>query len=260
MGNYCLLLIGHNDTQEDAMKSLPLHSEGNWSHGISRHNSLSTYTSFPKYSPSWNKENRRKKALYAFRRCYPGIGRIPKGGEAELIAAGWPSWMVEDPSEALREWIPRKLKSFELLRQIGEGSHVYQALDLEKQKIVALKKIRVNIWEPETIRLMSREIRILRSLHHPNIIKLEGVVASEFSYSVYLVLEYMEHDLAGLASTGLKFTEAQVKSYMKQIFCGLDYCHRQGILHHDIKGSNLLLDGNGHLKIADFRWGNFYNP
>ncbi|XP_074345480.1 putative serine/threonine-protein kinase At1g09600 [Apium graveolens] len=125
--------------------------------------------------------------------------------------------MVEDVSEALREWIPRKLKSFQRLRQIGEGSHVYQALDLENQRIVVLKKIRVNIWEPETIRFMSREIRILRSLHHPNIIKLEGVVASEFSYSLYLVLEYMEHDLAGLGSTGLKFTEAQVKSYMKKI-------------------------------------------
>lgn len=96
--------------------------------------------------------------------------------------------------------------------QIGEGtySHVYRAIDLEKQKIVALKKIRVNDLEPGNISFMAREIRILRSLHHPNIIKLEGVVASEFSYNIYLVLEYMEHDLAGLASTGLKFTEAQV--------------------------------------------------
>ncbi|XP_074364676.1 putative serine/threonine-protein kinase At1g09600 [Apium graveolens] len=213
MGNCCLPLIRHFGNDEDALESLPLHSEGNWSHGISRHNSLSTYTSFPNYSPSWNKENRKKKALYAFRGCHPGIGRILKGGEAELIAAGWPSWMVEDASEAIREWISRKLKSFQRLRQIGEGSHVYQALDLENQRIVVLKKIRVNIWEPETIRFMSREIRILRSLHHPNIIKLEGVVASEFSYSLYLVLEYIEHDLAGLGSTGLKFTEAQAPTF-----------------------------------------------
>ncbi|XP_074345754.1 putative serine/threonine-protein kinase At1g09600 [Apium graveolens] len=260
MGNCCLPLLGHYNSEEDAMESLPLHSEG-----ISRHNFLHKYTSFPEYSSSRNKENRKKKAISSFRWYHPGIGRIPKGGEAELIAAGWPSWMVEVSGEVLRGWIPRKLKSFGRLKlslQIGEGtySHVYRAFDLEKQKIVALKKIRVDDLEPGTIRFVARAIRIQRSLHHPNIIKLEGVVASESSYSLYLVLEYMEHDLARLASTGLKFTEAQVKSYMKQLLCGLDYCHRQGILHGDIKGSKLLIDNNGNLKIADFGLAYFDNP
>ncbi|XP_074345547.1 putative serine/threonine-protein kinase At1g54610 [Apium graveolens] len=262
MRNCCLPLLGHYNNEEDAMESLPLHNEGNWSERIPRHNSLHKYTSFPKYSPSRNKENRKKKALSSFRGYHSGIGRIPKGGETELIAAGWPSWMVEVSGEDLRGWIPRKLKSFGSLKLIGEGtySHVYRAIDLEKQKIVALKKIRVDDLEPGTIRFVARAIRIVRSLHHPNIIKLEGVVASESSYSLYLVLEYMEHDLARLASTGLKFTEAQVKSYMKQLFCGLDYCHRQGILHRDIKGSKLLIDNSGNLKIADFGLAYFNNP
>ena len=58
---------------------------------------------------------------------------------------------------------------------------------------------------------MAREIHILRRLNHPNVIKLEGLVTSRMSCSLYLVFEYMEHDLAGLAShPGLKFTEAQV--------------------------------------------------
>lgn len=97
--------------------------------------------------------------------------------------------------------------------QVGEGtySHVYRAFDLEKKKIVALKKIKVNDTEPETIRFLAREINILRRLHHQNIIKLEGLVASEISCNFCLVFEYMEHDLAGLASRpGLKFTEPQV--------------------------------------------------
>ncbi|XP_063948060.1 probable serine/threonine-protein kinase At1g09600 [Daucus carota subsp. sativus] len=71
----------------------------------------------------------------------------------------------------------------------------------------------------------------------------------------------MEHDLAGLASwPGLKLTEPQIKCYIKQLLCGLHYCHSQGILHGDIKGSNLLLDHNGQLKIADFGLANYYDP
>ena len=71
--------------------------------------------------------------------------------------------------------------------------------------------MRFDNLEPESVRFMAREIHILRRLDHPNVIKLEGLVTSRMSCSLYLVFEYMEHDLAGLAShPKLKFTEAQV--------------------------------------------------
>lgn len=97
--------------------------------------------------------------------------------------------------------------------QIGQGtySNVYRARDLEQRKIVALKKVRFDNLEPESVRFMAREIHILRKLDHPNIVKLEGLVTSRMSCSLYLVFEYMEHDLAGLAShPAVKFTEPQV--------------------------------------------------
>jgi cyclin-dependent kinase 12/13 len=76
---------------------------------------------------------------------------------------------------------------------------------------VALKKVRFANMDPESVRFMAREIHILRRLDHPNVIKLEGLVTSRMSSSLYLVFEYMEHDLAGLAATpGIKFTEPQV--------------------------------------------------
>jgi serine/threonine protein kinase len=150
-----------------------------------------------------------------------------------------------------------------LFIQIGQGtySNVYRARDLEKEKIVALKKVRFDNLEPESVKFMAREILILRRLDHPNIIKLEGLVTSRMSCSLYLVFEYMEHDLAGLASfPGVKFTESQVKCYMQQLLCGLEHCHSRHILHRDIKGSNLLIDNRGILKIADFGLASFFDP
>ncbi|XP_057461627.1 probable serine/threonine-protein kinase At1g54610 [Actinidia eriantha] len=194
---------------------------------------------------------------------HPGMGSIPKAAEGEQVAAGWPPWLSAVAGEAIRGWLPRRADSFEKLDKIGQGtySNVYRARDLDQGKIVALKKVRFDNLEPESVRFMAREIHILRRLDHPNIIKLEGLVTSRMSCSLYLVFEYMEHDLVGLAShPGLKFTESQVKCYMQQLLCGLDHCHSRGVLHRDIKGSNLLIDNNGILKIADFGLASFYNP
>ncbi|XWS40922.1 hypothetical protein CRYUN_Cryun17cG0037700 [Craigia yunnanensis] len=119
--------------------------------------------------------------------------------------------------------------------------------------MVALKKVRFDNFQPESIRFMAREITILRRLDHPNIMKLEGVITSRFSSTVYLVFEYMEHDLTGLSSSpDIKFSEAQVKCYMKQLLLGLEHCHLRGIMHRDIKASNILVNNQGILKLGDF--------
>ncbi|KAG2677823.1 hypothetical protein I3760_12G114800 [Carya illinoinensis] len=194
---------------------------------------------------------------------HPGLGSVPKATEGEQVAAGWPSWLAAVAGEAIRGWTPRRADSFQKLDKIGQGtySNVYMARDLEHNKTVALKKVRFDNLEPESVRFMAREIHILRRLDHPNVIKLEGLVTSRMSCSLYLVFEYMEHDLAGLAShPGLKFTEAQVKCYTQQLLQGLDHCHSHGVLHRDIKGSNLLIDNKGILKIADFGLASFFDP
>lgn len=207
-------------------------------------------------------ERKREKMEYVVAQ-HPGMGSIPKATEGEQVAAGWPSWLAAVAGEAIKGWTPRRADSFQKLDKIGQGtySNVYMARDLEHNKTVALKKVRFDNLEPESVRFMAREIHILRRLDHPNVIKLEGLVTSRMSCSLYLVFEYMEHDLAGLAShPGLKFTEAQVKCYMQQLLRGLDHCHSRGILHRDIKGSNLLIDNNGVLKIADFGLASFFDP
>uniref|UniRef100_A0A2N9H9Z4 Protein kinase domain-containing protein n=1 Tax=Fagus sylvatica TaxID=28930 RepID=A0A2N9H9Z4_FAGSY len=176
---------------------------------------------------------------------------------------GWPTWLVEVAGDAIKGWTPRRANTFEKLSKIGQGtySNVYKARDLISGKIVALKKVRFDNLEPESVKFMAREILVLRKLDHPNVVKLEGLVTSRMSCSLYLVFEYMEHDLAGLvACQGVKFTEPQVKCYMKQLLSGLEHCHSRGVLHRDIKGSNLLIDNEGVLKIADFGLAAFYDP
>ncbi|KAL3538489.1 hypothetical protein ACH5RR_001855 [Cinchona calisaya] len=189
------------------------------------------------------------------------IFSVRNGVDGAQAVAGWPSWLTAVAGEAIKGWIPRKADSFEKLDKIGQGTYssVYRARDLETGKIVALKKVRFVNMDPESVRFMAREILILRRLDHPNVMKLEGLVTSRVSCNLYLVFEYMEHDLAGLvASPKIKFTEPQIKCYMQQLLRGLEHCHSRGVMHRDIKGSNLLIDNDGNLKIGDFGLATFF--
>ncbi|XP_027113272.2 probable serine/threonine-protein kinase At1g09600 isoform X1 [Coffea eugenioides] len=189
------------------------------------------------------------------------IFSVRNGVDGAQTVAGWPSWLTAVAGEAIKGWIPRKADSFEKLDKIGQGTYssVYRARDLETGKVVALKKVRFVNMDPESVRFMAREILILRRLDHPNVMRLEGLVTSRVSCNLYLVFEYMEHDLAGLAaSPKIQFTEPQVKCYMQQLLRGLEHCHNRGVLHRDIKGSNLLIDNDGNLKIGDFGLATFF--
>lgn len=156
-----------------------------------------------------------------------------------------------------------KLENLVLMLQVGQGtySNVYKARDKDTGKLVALKKVRFDTSQPESVKFMAREIMILQKLDHPNILKLEGLATSRMQYSLYLVFDYMYSDLARvLSGTDERLTEPQIKCYMHQLLSGLQHCHEKGILHRDIKGSNLLIDRNGMLKIGDFGLANLFNP
>ncbi|KAL2340727.1 hypothetical protein Fmac_008667 [Flemingia macrophylla] len=190
------------------------------------------------------------------------LGNLHKYVQGEHVAAGWPAWLSAVAGEAIHGWFPLRADAFEKLEKIGQGTYssVFRAREIETGKIVALKKVRFDNFEPESVRFMAREILILRRLHHPNVIKLEGLITSRLSCSIYLVFEYMEHDITGLLSSpDIKFTEPQIKCYMKQLLAGLEHCHLRGVMHRDIKGSNLLVNNEGVLKVADFGLANYVN-
>ncbi|KAJ9562150.1 hypothetical protein OSB04_007310 [Centaurea solstitialis] len=175
--------------------------------------------------------------------------------QAEGVAAGWPSWLTDVAGEAIHGWLPLKSNTFQRLEKIGQGTYssVYRARNTVTGTTVALKKVRFDNLQPDSVKFMAREITILRRLDHPNVVKLEGIITSRLSRNVYFVFEYMEHDLAGLLSCpDIKFSDSQIKCYMRQLLNGIEHCHSLGVLHRDIKTANILVNNEGILKIADF--------
>jgi cyclin-dependent kinase 12/13 len=141
-------------------------------------------------------------------------------------------------------------------------SKVYQAVDDVTGDMVALKKVRMENEKEGFPITAIREIKILKQLEHTNVVQLKEIVVTRNKKDgpIYMVFEYMQHDMTGLVDSVHKiFTEAQVKCYVRQLLDGLHYCHANNVLHRDIKGSNLLINERGELKLADFGLARPYN-
>ncbi|XP_069674019.1 cyclin-dependent kinase 10 isoform X1 [Periplaneta americana] len=140
----------------------------------------------------------------------------------------------------------------------AENMYFYRARDTKTDKVVALKKVRME-HEKDGLPVSGlREISVLLSCRHENIVHLKEVVVGRSLESIFLAMEYCEQDLASLLDNmQAPFSESQVKCIMLQVLRGLRYLHRNFIVHRDLKVSNLLMTDKGCVKIADFglaRW------
>ncbi|XP_029056347.1 cyclin-dependent kinase 2 isoform X1 [Osmia lignaria lignaria] len=145
------------------------------------------------------------------------------------------------------------MDNFVKIEKIGEGTYgvVYKAKDKLTGKLVALKKIRLETESEGVPSTAIREISLLRELTHPNIVQLFDVVDGD--NHLYLVFEFLQQDLKKLldfVKGGLD--QALVKSYLYQLLKAISFCHLRCILHRDLKPQNLLIDREGHIKLADF--------
>lgn len=170
----------------------------------------------------------------------------------------------------LSDWGKRCVDKFDIIGIIGEGTYgqVYKAKDKDTGELVALKKVRLDNEKEGFPITAIREIKILRQLKHRSVVNMKEIVtdkqdALDFKKdkgAFYLVFEYMDHDLMGLLESGLvQFSHEHIRSFMRQLMEGLDYCHKNNFLHRDIKCSNILLNNRGHIKLADFGLARLYN-
>lgn len=167
-------------------------------------------------------------------------------------------------------WRCRAASSFEKLKQVGGGTYgiVYKVRDRETDEILAIKKIKME-KEKEGFPITAlREIKLLKQLDHPNIIKLREIVTSRGDAenprgNVYLLFEYMEHDLEGLLNINpprVDLTLPHMKCLMRQMLLSLEYLHSREIVHRDLKCSNLLINKRGELKLGDFGLARSFAP
>lgn len=184
----------------------------------------------------------------------------------------------------------RNLGCMKIEKIVGSGTFglVFKAIDLENNVEVALKKIKTERETQGFPITALREIKILTTLKHENIVNLREILMYDKtkdsnSYSnngsnnnngssnsndssliipegsiqdndIFMVFEFVDYDLSGiLKSNEIILTDEQVKSYTKQLLVGVHYLHSHNILHRDLKCANILITRNNVLKIAD--WG-----
>jgi len=149
------------------------------------------------------------------------------------------------------------LKDFKIIRQIGIGSYstVYEAIHIKSERKVAIKKEERIFNNLVISKGVLREIRILKSLKHPNILRLLDVRATKdfFPDTIFLFLELADMDLKKVVKNTKRFLQMwQVKTLMYDILKGLKYMHSASVLHRDIKPGNLLIINNSRVVIGDF--------
>lgn len=156
-----------------------------------------------------------------------------------------------------------RISEYIMMQKLGEGTfgEVHQARRQDASKSgggdVALKRIIMHSEKEGMPITALREIKILKALSHPNIVKVLDIVVMprtpKEAGSVYVVFPYMDHDLAGLLeNNSVQLSQSHIKLYMKQLFEGVEYMHDNHIVHRDIKAANILVSNEGVLQIADF--------
>jgi serine/threonine-protein kinase len=154
--------------------------------------------------------------------------------------------------------IGRTVSHYRILEKIGEGGMgmVYRALDTKLDRFVALKFLPSSaVSSPEAIARLEQEAKAISALNHPAIATIYAI--GEAEGKTFLVLEYiaggtLKSKLRTLASENVQFALAEVTAYAIQIAEGLAHAERNHIVHRDIKSDNVMLTGEGKIKITDF--------
>ncbi|XP_050220270.1 mitogen-activated protein kinase kinase kinase NPK1 [Mercurialis annua] len=139
----------------------------------------------------------------------------------------------------------------------GAFGRVYMGMNLDSGELLAVKQVLVaaNSASKEKtqahIRELEEEVKLLKNLSHPNIVRYLGTAREDDSLNI--LLEFVPGgSISSLLGKFGSFPESVIRMYTKQLLLGLEYLHKNGIMHRDIKGANILVDNKGCIKLADF--------
>ncbi len=154
--------------------------------------------------------------------------------------------------------VGRTLGRYQLVRELGRGAMgvVYEGLDTRLARTVAIKTVQRSFMADAATAAdyaarFEREAQAAARLHHPHIVALFDF--GEQDDVSYIVMEFIRgHELAKAFRDGERFTLPQVQRLMTELLDALGAAHAHGIVHRDVKPANVLLDEQGHVKLADF--------
>ncbi|XP_057353735.1 serine/threonine-protein kinase TAO1-like [Manis pentadactyla] len=145
-------------------------------------------------------------------------------------------------------------KRFTDLRKVGQGGYgtVFFARDVHTHDEVAIKRIPFTGKKAMTSwQRIIKEVRCLRTLKHPNIVEYKGCYLRE--HRAWLVMEYCSQSVSDLLEFPIMpLQEMEIAAIIHGALQGLAYFHSHGMIHRDIKGTNILLTPRGQVKLADF--------
>ncbi|XP_066255972.1 serine/threonine-protein kinase MARK2-like isoform X9 [Euwallacea similis] len=160
-----------------------------------------------------------------------------------------------------RQRVDDTIGKYKLLKTIGKGNFakVKLAKHVPTGKEVAIKIIDKTQLTPGSLQKLFREVRIMKMLDHPNIVKLFQVIETE--KTLYLVMEYASGgEVFDYLVLHGRMKEKEARAKFRQIVSAVQYCHQKRIIHRDLKAENLLLDSEMNIKIADFGFSNEFTP